>query len=38
MIIDFEGWFYMGDIGYIDNDGDVFIVERMKEFIKYKGF
>lgn len=36
--IDFEGWLHTGDIGYIDNDGDVFIVERMKELIKYKGF
>lgn len=36
--IDSEGWLHTGDIGYIDNDGDVFIVERMKELIKYKGF
>jgi len=36
--IDSEGWLHTGDIGYIDNDGDIFIVERMKELIKYKGF
>ncbi|RLN46303.1 hypothetical protein BBJ29_003781 [Phytophthora kernoviae] len=26
-----------GDIGYIDSDGFVFIVDRVKELIKYKG-
>jgi 4-coumarate--CoA ligase len=26
-----------GDIGYIDEDGFVFIVDRVKELIKYKG-
>jgi 4-coumarate--CoA ligase len=36
--IDSEGWLHTGDIGYIDDDGDIFIVERMKELIKYKGF
>uniref|UniRef100_A0AB39A713 4-coumarate--CoA ligase n=1 Tax=Lilium hybrid cultivar TaxID=156531 RepID=A0AB39A713_9LILI len=36
--IDQEGWLHTGDIGYIDDDGDVFIVDRIKELIKYKGF
>ncbi|KAH7515480.1 hypothetical protein FEM48_Zijuj10G0030900 [Ziziphus jujuba var. spinosa] len=36
--IDKEGWLHTGDIGYIDNDGDIFIVDRIKEIIKYKGF
>ncbi|KAG0592903.1 hypothetical protein KC19_1G289200 [Ceratodon purpureus] len=36
--IDSEGWLHTGDVGYIDDDGDIFIVERMKELIKYKGF
>lgn len=36
--IDSQGWLHTGDIGYIDNDGDILIVERMKEVIKYNGF
>ncbi|CAL5028302.1 unnamed protein product [Urochloa decumbens] len=36
--IDAKGWLHTGDIGYIDGDGDVFIVDRIKELIKYKGF
>ncbi|XP_010278498.1 PREDICTED: 4-coumarate--CoA ligase-like 1 [Nelumbo nucifera] len=36
--IDAEGWLHTGDVGYIDEDGDVFIVDRIKELIKYKGF
>ncbi|XP_020090286.1 4-coumarate--CoA ligase-like 9 [Ananas comosus] len=36
--IDDEGWLRTGDIGYIDDDGDVFIIDRIKELIKYKGF
>ncbi|XP_028775357.1 4-coumarate--CoA ligase [Neltuma alba] len=36
--IDPEGWLHTGDIGYVDDDGEVFIVDRLKEIIKYKGF
>ena len=36
--IDSEGWLHSGDIGFIDDDGHVFIVDRMKELIKVKGY
>ncbi len=36
--IDVEGWLHTGDIGYADEDGHFFIVDRAKELIKYKGF
>ncbi|PUZ51720.1 hypothetical protein GQ55_6G211400 [Panicum hallii var. hallii] len=36
--IDAEGWLHTGDIGYVDDDEEIFIVDRLKELIKYKGF
>jgi acyl-CoA synthetase (AMP-forming)/AMP-acid ligase II len=35
--IDDEGWLHTGDIGHADDDGDFFLVDRLKELIKYKG-
>ncbi|KVH88407.1 4-coumarate--CoA ligase 2 isoform X2 [Cynara cardunculus var. scolymus] len=36
--IDEQGWLHTGDIGYVDHDDEVFIVDRVKELIKFKGF
>ena len=36
--IDEDGFFHSGDLGYVDEDGHFFIVDRLKELIKYKGF
>ncbi|XP_050224333.1 4-coumarate--CoA ligase 2 [Mercurialis annua] len=36
--IDVEGWLHTGDIGYVDDDNEIFIVDRVKEIIKFKGF
>jgi acyl-CoA synthetase (AMP-forming)/AMP-acid ligase II len=33
-----DGWLRTGDIGHIDEEDDVFVVDRLKELIKYKGF
>jgi acyl-CoA synthetase (AMP-forming)/AMP-acid ligase II len=38
LTIDAEGWLHTGDIGYADEEGHFFIVDRAKELIKYKGF
>ena len=36
--IDDEGWLHTGDIGHIDAADHLYIVDRLKELIKYKGF
>src|SRR5229473_2082370 len=36
--VDEDRWLHTGDIGYVDDEGHFYIVDRVKELIKYKGF
>ncbi|ORY07506.1 acetyl-CoA synthetase-like protein [Basidiobolus meristosporus CBS 931.73] len=37
-IIDNEGFIHTGDVGKVDEYGNFYITDRIKELIKYKGF
>src|SRR4051795_678916 len=36
--LDDDGWLHTGDIGHADEDGWFYLVDRLKELIKVKGF
>ncbi|HSR42694.1 MAG TPA: AMP-binding protein, partial [Longimicrobiales bacterium] len=36
--LDADGWLRTWDIGHVDDDGFLYVVDRLKELIKYKGY
>ena len=35
---DEDGWWSTGDVGFLDRDGDLFLVDRLKELVIVSGF
>jgi long-chain acyl-CoA synthetase len=35
---DADGWYRTGDVGYLDADGDLYLVDRLRELVVVSGF
>jgi PAS domain S-box-containing protein len=36
-VLDADGWFRTGDIGYADGDGYIFVLDRATDLVKFRG-
>jgi PAS domain S-box-containing protein len=36
-VLDEEGWFHTGDIGYQDPDGYIYVIDRANDLVKFRG-
>ena len=36
-VIDADGWFHTGDIGYADRDGYLYVIDRARDLVKFRG-